>query len=337
MDTRSAGLAGAMLIALLAQTACTANLDSTGDDLSPPVETTEAQWEFEPNAYVSEALDFIEANGLFLADIDWPTVRERALEQTAGTKSPDETYPVLKEVIDLAGGRHSTLREPDPNPPGYSFIHTPEAELLGAGVAVLNIPAFRSPRPEHIEEYAEAGWDEIARLSAESQCGWIVDVRENYGGNMLPMISAVTPLLPEGTLMQFIDRDGNSSAVAARDGGIFQNGEYQTGASSRAADMSHLPVAVLQSGSTASSAEAVVITFMSRDGVRTFGADTAGLSTGNVTKTMPDGAVLRVTRAYMANSSGVPADGALPVHTASDDPLSAATKWLRETCEMGSR
>lgn len=336
MKTKTAGPAAALMIALLVQTACTASPDLAGGDLSPPVETTEAAWEFEPNAYVSEALSFIEDNGIFVPDVDWQTVRDRAIEQTADAKSPEETYPVLKEVIDLTGGRHSALREPNSTPPGYSFIHTPEAELFGDGVAVFNLPPFSSPRPEHVEEYAEAGRDEIAKLSSEAQCGWIIDVRKNYGGNMFPLISAVTPLLPKGTLMQLIDRDGNRSVITAGDEGIYLDDEYLVSVSSQAADMSHLPVAILQSGGTASSAEAVVMSFMSRDGVRTFGADTAGLSTGNVTKTMPDGAVLRVTKTFMANSSGVPANGALPVHTASDDPLSAASGWLRETCESGS-
>lgn len=335
MTRKVAGTAGVLLIALLSQTACVATPEVADDSPVAPIETTGAAWEFQASAYVLEALDFIEDNGLFVPDVDWAAARESVIEQTVNARTPEETHGPLREALDLAGGRHSALRDPWPSA-GFSYILLPEADSLSGGVSVINIPAFRSPRPEHVEEYATAAREAIDSHSDDAYCGWIVDLRENYGGNVWPMLSALTPLLPDGPLMQFVDRDGNRSVVSTRDEGLYADDQRLASASGRSSDMTHLPVAILQSGETSSSAEAVVLSFMSRENVRTFGADTSGLTTGNVVKTMPDGMVLRVTSSFMASNSGEPAGGALPAQTVTGDPLSAASEWLSDTCDASS-
>jgi C-terminal processing protease CtpA/Prc len=92
------------------------------------------------------------------------------------------------------------------------------------------------------------------------------------------------------------------------------------------------PVALLVSRSTASSGEAVVVSFLGRDRTRTFGLPTAGFSTANQTFGLPDGALLVVTTAVMADRTGRRHGGAIapdvvtPARSGQD--VAAAKAWL---------
>src|SRR5206468_4322951 len=55
---------------------------------------------------------------------------------------------------------------------------------------------------------------------------------------------------------------------------------------------------------TASSGEAITISFRGRPGARSFGAPTAGLSTGNEEYALPDGSMLFLTTSIEADRIG---------------------------------
>jgi C-terminal processing protease CtpA/Prc len=97
-------------------------------------------------------------------------------------------------------------------------------------------------------------------------------------------------------------------------------------------------VAVLTGPRTASSGEAVTISFIGRPRTRSFGLPTAGLSTANATMTLPDGAMILLTTAVEADRTGkrygekLAPDEVLPAAAsgATDDPqLDRAVAWLK--------
>ncbi|RPI58235.1 MAG: peptidase S41, partial [Lysobacterales bacterium] len=107
------------------------------------------------------------------------------------------------------------------------------------------------------------------------------------------------------------------------------------------------PVAVLVGGGTASSAEVLALTLRARAGTRSFGAPTRGLSAGNRTFPLSDGASLVLTVAATSDAAGqvllgplvpdelVPAGGATRgTASGNDAPLDAAVAWLtaRDSC-----
>jgi carboxyl-terminal processing protease len=98
-----------------------------------------------------------------------------------------------------------------------------------------------------------------------------------------------------------------------------------------------LPVAVLISGQTASSGEAIAVAFRGRDETRFFGAPTFGISTANRVYALADGAMIVLTVAVFADRAGVAYGGALPpdeVTTAGTATIDAAAVWLmtQPTC-----
>jgi C-terminal processing protease CtpA/Prc len=99
-------------------------------------------------------------------------------------------------------------------------------------------------------------------------------------------------------------------------------------------------VAVLQGSRTASSGEALVVAFRSRQNTRSFGHATAGLSSANESIVLDDGAVLFLTVAVLADRSGkvygakidpdyVTEGGRANAPLPDDPDVKAASAWLR--------
>lgn len=329
------GRFGLAVLVLVATNGCSTDAQNPSAEPASPLVSASASpsaaQEIDVDSYVSEALSFIEENGIYVDDIGWENVRATALKETAEATSPLETHPAIIEVLRQAGGRHSFLRPSLPVAAGY--IAKPTATESTDGVVVVEVPPFTSHIPDHVDEYAAAGARAIVEQVDEAACGWVVDLSRNYGGNMWPMLASLTPLLPDGQVMQFIDRDGNRSIASVSGNAVFLDGELMATADTVESELPSRPVAVVQSNGTASSAEAVLLSFLDRQDVHTFGSETAGLATGNVTKTLPDGAVLSVTSSYMATSSGQVFKGPIPPTTPAPlDPVEEAVNWLQSSC-----
>jgi C-terminal processing protease CtpA/Prc len=151
--------------------------------------------------------------------------------------------------------------------------------------------------------YVTAGLTVLRRLIAGRPTGWVVDLRGNRGGDMHPMLTVVAPLLGEGERGRFIGPDGAAAGWGVRRGHIYNSG--RTAFRWRRIPAARTePVAVLTDRRTASSGEAVLISFLGAPDTRTFGEPTAGYATANQTFKLPDGARLAITTALMADRTG---------------------------------
>ncbi|MFJ5989852.1 S41 family peptidase [Lentzea sp. NPDC092896] len=151
--------------------------------------------------------------------------------------------------------------------------------------------------------YVSAGLTLLRGLIAGGPTGWVVDLRGNRGGDMHPMLTVVAPLLGEGERGRFIGPDGGSSGWGVRRGHVY-NGGRTAFRWRRIPPARTEPVAVLTDRHTASSGEAVLISFLGARNIRTFGEPTAGYATANQTFRLSDGARLAITTAYMADRTG---------------------------------
>ncbi|MEV6713211.1 S41 family peptidase [Lentzea sp. NPDC051208] len=177
--------------------------------------------------------------------------------------------------------------------------------------------------------YVTAGLKMLRGLIAGRPTGWVVDLRGNQGGDMHPMLTVVASLLGEGEKGRFISPHGETSWGIRR--GHVYNGGTTAFRWHRVPGARNQPVAVLVDGGTASSGEAVLISFLGAEDTRTFGAPTAGYATANEVFRLPDGARLAITTALMADRTGRTYGNApIAPHTLVDteDALSAAIEWL---------
>lgn len=262
------------------------------------------------SGYLEEALDIMQNNSLQRYSIDWEALRTTVFEMAQHAQTPAETYGVIRYALYQLGDHHSSFR----TAPEFAQIQhaivsdtpgTRGKSLLGK-LGFVTIPGFQSGEKEEEAKYATLVQQLIRDLDAQNPCGWIVDLRENTGGNMWPMLAGIGPILGEGRAGAFVDADGyqvdwsyNNGQALLGDAVVIQvNGPaYQLKASSP-------PVAVLTGVNTASAGEAIVVSFRGRPHTRSFGLYTTGLSTGNAGFPMSDDAVIYLTVGVDADRTG---------------------------------
>lgn len=223
----------------------------------------------------------------------------------------------------------------------YDINPPPRGQRLANGLGYVALPQFGSTDKAVSKGYATHIQQIIKNVDQASTCGWVVDLRLERGGDSFVMLAGVGPILGEGEVGSFVDGNGKQFPWLYRNGQtlLAQTVIYQVDAAY------HLkrpmpPVAVLTSMFTASAGEAIVVAFRGRPHTMSFGAVTAGVPTGNITKMLSDGAVLVVTAVLDADRTGRTYDSPLlpdqlvgadwtQLGTANDPVLQAATAWLR--------
>ena len=275
--------------------------------------------------YLEAAITIMETNGINRLVVDWQALRSQAAEMARSAQTTAETYGAIRFALRAAGGRHSFFLTPQQaaakaqttmadSPP-------PRAKLLLDRLAYVALAGFGSTDPDEEARYATLVQHLIRNLDAEAPCGWIVDLRENTGGNMYPMLAGLGPILGEGVAGHFIDPEGLSTDWSYHAGQSFYGNEGATRVTGPAFHLQadQPPVAVLTGIRTASSGEAMVISFRGLPNTRSFGHYTAGLSTGNAGHTLSDGALIILTGVVMADRTGQAYGEAVPPDETVDD------------------
>ena len=272
----------------------------------------------EARNYLDRALEIMEALALRANTVNWLQVRLQAHLQTAGATTTADTYSAIRWALGELGDNHSLFRPP-PLGGGESLaLPVVNGRRVRRNVGYVEIPPFQGAEAATFAEQID---HVIAAIDGPSICGWIVDLRGNTGGNMWPMIGGLRSLLGPGSLGSFRYPTGKVTHWA--NPMVPQPWhQLQTG---------NPPVAVLTDGRTASSGEAVTIAFRGRDHTRSFGAPTWGISTGNRTIRLSDGATMFLTVSVLADRDGnlygsriAPDEMVAP-----QDAARAAVRWLQ--------
>jgi hypothetical protein len=319
-------------------------LEAVATDAWPPASPAAVR-------YLDAALALMREHSLRRAEMDWPTVRAQALEHARGASSAADAHLAVRFAVRELGDRHSYLQSAAATrslaTTAVSNARTgtpampPQGRRLGERLAYLLVPSFAGGTPLQQVEFAEALQGTIEAHDTPQTCGWVVDLRQNSGGNLWPMLAGLGPLLGEGPLAASVYPDGRRTEIWYRDGqGGF--GDYtQLRVRSPHALAAAAPVALLLGPGTASSAEVLAVAFRGRAATRSFGAPTRGLSAGNRTFALADGASLVLTVAATSDRAGEihagPIEPDEPVARTADasggqasaDPaLAAAQAWL---------
>jgi C-terminal processing protease CtpA/Prc len=245
----------------------------------------------------------------------------------------------------LAARRAGTAR------PGRDPI-APRGEMLAGSIAYLTLPGFAGGAHADQVQFAETLHDVIADLDAQAACGWIVDLRNNSGGNLWPMLAGVGPLLGDGEAGASVRPNGERTELWYRDGkvGLGDYVQLRVAGDPYRLRETNAPVAVLTGRSTASAAEIVATAFEARAGTRSFGAATSGATTGTQIFPLSDGAALVLAVAATSDRNGRIYSGRIEpdVAVAGDErgielrdqaAVRAASQWLKtqEACVKTSR
>lgn len=261
-----------------------------------------------PQRYADMAVDQMEG-GLAADPATVDAVRARVAEEVADARSYGATYAALRKAVEELGGDHSAFLTPDEAavdfrgaPPTTGGPEPRPTVTTADGITTIVVPTLVGGDDAAHQRYVDAGAQALVAAAPATTRGWVVDLRGNRGGDMWPMLAALSPLLDEGRVMSFEQRD-RSLPVTVQGGAVADDGRVvETSAAGRVPGS--LPIAVLTDGMTGSSGEAAVIAFVGQAGVRSFGQPTYGFSTANDPRTLFDGAIVNITDAVDADRTG---------------------------------
>jgi C-terminal processing protease CtpA/Prc len=271
--------------------------------------------------------------------MDWPAVTRQAYAAAAGAKTAADTYPAIQLIIKALGEKHTFFIDPDharaqatgkssgkAEPPP---VLLPEGMRLANGIGVIRLYGFVGS-PDAGKLYTQTAQAKITDMKVHGVCRFVLDLRENSGGNMYPMLNGVAGLLEPGILGTFENPQGKYSPWALTDGTVTVLPSQDTRPVAEAVRAA-LPVAVLLGPQTASSGEFTAMSFEGRAHTRFFGAPTAGYVTANSPVPLSDGAVIVMTDSWGHDRVGKKyVDRIEPdVNTGSGGAaLDAAVNWL---------
>ena len=264
----------------------------------------------EASAYLDAAIAIMEANSINRLKLDWAAIRAEAFHQARYAQTPADTYGVLRALLRQAGGKHSLFMPPaaagEQQQSTLGDSPPPRGKLLPQHIGFVALEGFSSTTEADGRFYATFVQQLIREVDAQGACGWIVDLRENSGGNMWPMLAGLGPLLGEGVAGAFVDPEGQSEPWSYMAGQARLGEQAITQVEGPAYELQSggPPVAVLTGINTASSGEAIAIAFRGRPQTRSFGHYTNGLTTANAGYPLSDGALLVLTTSVMADRTG---------------------------------
>ncbi len=276
--------------------------------------------------YGKDALATIGKNGIYSGSDEWKSTYEECLKMIENAKSYEDTYPAIKKALSVCGGKHSMLMtKSESQSTSDSYDEVLPTVSLNGDIAVIKLPDFLGTA-EAGRKYAKVAEDFIHE-NRDKINGVVLDLRGNTGGDMGPMATAVSSLLPDGELMYYHYRSYDVP-VTLKDGVISNAG---TGGKSLYPDEKlKVPVAILTDDMTASSGEALTLCFRGLENVKTFGAPTAGYTSVNMLYSLYDGAQMYLTVAFdKARTGEIFKETSIEPDVATDSPLEAALEWLR--------
>lgn len=305
--------------------------------------------------YLDRALDIMQQHSIRRESIDWTHFRASVVDQARGATSAADAYPAVRFALGSLGDHHSYLMTPDravaleaapvANARTGRVAVPPRGETLEDEMAYVWIPGFAGGSPAKQVEFAERLQETIRQLDRPQTCGWIVDLRGNTGGNVWPMLAGIGPLLGNGEAAAAVYPDGRRVPLWYRDGkaGLGDYVQLRVTGEAYRTRSPEPPVAVLFGPRTASSGEIVAAAFRGIARHRSFGSPTRGLSTGNRTFPLADGAALVLTVAATSDRNGTIYVGPMKPDESTpeadedavlleQEAVRAALVWLEQQC-----
>ena len=284
--------------------------------------------------FFNNMVDQMEANSINRKIIDWDDFRNQVLNAASNVPNFNQTDDAIRLALQLLGDNHSFIIKPN-----GTFISGSSLECNTVDITPITVPntigyiqvnAFSGNGTEEIA-FAEQIQQEIRNQDSADLIGWIVDLRNNTGGNMWPMLAGIGPILGEGTAGFFIDPDNSKQTWSYVNGASILDQTAITTVSNPYELINPNPkVAVLLNNAVASSGEAIAIAFIGRDNTQSFGSATCGVSTANARFSLLDGSNLLLTVSYMAdrNSNAYGASIIPDTSTPDENVVQAALEYL---------
>lgn len=271
--------------------------------------------------YVRDAIQQMDRKGLYAEGEAWEAMKKEALSQDPETL--EEAQEIINKAAKIAGGKHSYLMPADKAQAREKRSNeevSPSVTMIEDSICMIHLPAFAGD-DENCLRYARTVLDSIP----DTVKGVCIDIRGNHGGNMYPMIAAVHRFLPDDIFLKFKMRRRFQSVMPI---------DKEFVAKIVGIDIEpriNCPVAILTDDATASSGEAVLLSFRGLDNVRVFGSPTAGYASANESIIFYNGSILALTVSCdIARTGEVFSEDPIVPDINTESPEEDAMSWLKD-------
>jgi carboxyl-terminal processing protease len=284
--------------------------------------------------------------------VNWDSLKTAAKEKLNNSGNCEDAYETINWCFRQMSELHSFLM-----PLSTAALYNNDASLLKAkpnlsklvgklkgelladnSIAYLNIPWISTSDPEICRNIADSIQRLVETLDGKGIEKWIIDLRNNTGGNCWPMIAGVGPLLGEGVCGYFITKD-QKLAISYKNGAAMQGRHVRCEVSRpyKLKSPNHW-IVVLTGPKTSSSGEILALAFKGKSQTYLYGQPTAGFTTANASYPLSDKSLLVLTVCQEADRDGKIYEGSImPDELIGNDPLypyedavkSAAMMWLQ--------
>ncbi|UPG95391.1 S41 family peptidase [Luteibacter aegosomatissinici] len=277
-------------------------------------------------ALLDEAVALIRDKALAAGTVDWNAFLADAHASLRSGEAANLAYPFIRTALGKLNDGHSHFINADAEWAASVTDGTKapfDVRVLPGGMGYVALPGFSGPKDAQLH-YVDSVATAMAHIAPEVTHGWVVDLRNNSGGNMWPMLGAVHSLLGDDSLGAF-RRPGTPDAPWHAGRGLPEGVKPPI-------DLANARVAVLLGPHTASAGEAVAIAFHGRPATRSFGLPTSGHANANSIFRLKDGSVIALVTATELDRNGQEFSKEVQPdeRVEGDAALDHATAWLTQ-------
>ena len=300
-------------------------------------------------ALLEDALELMQKSPFSKPAIGWDSLKTAARNQLITASCSKDAHVVINWCVEQAKLNHSFLM-PKSKVSVYSndtvalkrkpalreLAGKIQAELTADGVGYLSVPFISTTDEASCRLLADSLQKQIKKLLQLGAVNWIVDLRNNTGGNCWPMLAGMGPLIGEGVCGYFVKPE-RSITISYKNGTAWHGRSAMCSVTSPVvlSEMEKKNIVILTGPRTSSAGEILALAFRGMNNVRFMGEETAGLTTGNAPYTMLDGSMLILSVCREADRKGVIVEGKLQPDdrikpSGSEDAARiAAVMWLQ--------
>lgn len=284
--------------------------------------------------YVKSTLDIIEAESFKKDQINWKDFRSKVLKYGSKDKTIDDAHKTIRYALSLLHDGHSFFVSSKNFRKQLSAFPIEKINAIESDyenqVGYIKIPGFGGT-DSLCSAFAERLQQIIKDIDTNNLKGWIIDLRNNTGGNMWPMLQGIGPIIGDGTAGYFVNDKKDFMAWGYSDGKTFSGETFIVNSvCNYELRNKNKKIAVLINYRTMSSGEAIAIAFKRLPNTRFFGEKTRGLTTCNSSFFLSDSSMIALMTAVFADRDstvyGIPIIPDEIVET--DDPKEVAISWI---------
>jgi len=218
------------------------------------------------------------------------------------TSDKEKVYSVFINALQNAGDHHSFFLSKVISD-GLNKLNEEEvlstSKYLGNNIGYLKIPYCMTLDAEKDLKFANTLIKQIQILDENEIDKWIIDLRDNRGGNRWPMLAGLTPIIGDGLIGYNVVLNKHIPIIIKK--GLIKYSTLET--IQYTTKKPFKKIAVVINGHTGSSGEMVTIAILGFEITKSFGQESGGYTTINSSRDYKDGTQLFLATGYSADKN----------------------------------